>query len=162
MVPGCAHNGRAVHYAVTADYRPPILTVPRTGGHQAPWDWSSPDDGARRRSLECVNYRNFIVMEPLCCLLCQSVVLLPQVRTVQERKPHAPAGAEPNPTSEGQRNPRNTHCDTGTPTKKDKVQRCAGQQWTTGLCRKYRIHKNPRDIFAEFVCGIFTFHFDGD
>ena len=118
VVPGCAHHDRAVHYAVTTDYRPPILTIPRMGGHQAPWDWSTINDGARRRSLGCVNYSNFhlhgaplLPSEPITSLVAP-------VAGCTRTQPHVLAGAETNRTSEGQRNTRNTHCDTGSPTRK--------------------------------------------
>lgn len=145
MVPGCAHNGRAVHYAVTADYRPPILTVPRTGRHQAPRDWSSYNDGTRRRLRKCVIYRNF---NPLLSLgPISGLVFIGAIRT--RAQPHAPAGEEPNPTSEPQRNTQNTHCETGTPNEERQWSAavCRATVGATGLCRIDRIHKNSRDIF---------------
>lgn len=50
---------------------------------------------------------------------------------LQERNHMSPL--ERNPTSESQRKTQNTHCDTGTAAKKDKVQKRAGLQWATGL-----------------------------
>ena len=149
MVPGCAHNERALHYAVTTDYRPPILTIPRTGGHQAPRDWSSVDDVARRRSFGFVNYCNFIpcalssTNQQTCCRKCErykSATACPPLEKSQIRRQKAKETSEIHTVTLELRR------------RKTNGQQCAGQQVGNRALQKYRIHKTRATFLQKFVC----------